>query len=95
VDPSSAGSIAGRVTIDGTVPPNPAIAMSSDSTCASANKDGAQAETYVVKDGGLENVFVYIKGGLGNKIPCSTRRRSPSKSTRKGADTCRTSSASA
>ena len=67
VDTSTAGSIAGRVTIEGAVPPNPAIAMSSDPACASANKDSAQAEIFVVKDGGLENVFVYIKTGLGNK----------------------------
>jgi hypothetical protein len=68
VDTATAGSISGRVTITGTVPANPPIAMASDPTCASANKDGAQAETFVVKDGGLENVFVYIKDGLGNKF---------------------------
>jgi hypothetical protein len=67
VDEATAGSIAGRVTIEGTVPPNTPIPMSSDPACASANKDGAQTETYVVKDGGLENVFVYIKDDLGRK----------------------------
>ena len=67
VDPSTAGSISGRVTIEGSVPPNASITMSADPVCGSANKDGAQAETYVVKDGGLENVFVYVKDGLGNK----------------------------
>jgi len=67
VDDATAGSIAGRVTIAGTAPQNAPIAMSSDPVCASANKDGAAAETFVVKDGGLDNVFVYIKDGLGNK----------------------------
>ena len=28
--------------------------------------DGSTTETYVVADGGLENVFVYVKDGLGN-----------------------------
>jgi hypothetical protein len=67
VDASTAGSISGRVTIEGSVPPNTAISMMSDPVCASANKDAVQTETYVVEDSGLENVFVYIKDGLGNK----------------------------
>ena len=72
IDEAATGSIAGRVTIEGTVPPNTPIAMSSDPTCASANKNGAQTETFVVKDGGLENVFVYIKDDLGKKYVFDT-----------------------
>jgi plastocyanin len=67
VDSSTAGSIAGKVTIEGTVPPASPISMSSDPACASANKDGAVSDTFVVKDGGLDNVFVYIKDDLGAK----------------------------
>jgi hypothetical protein len=67
VDESTAGSIEGRVTIEGKVPDNPTIAMAADPACASANKEPVKAETFVVADGGLENVFVYIKDGLGNK----------------------------
>jgi hypothetical protein len=67
VDESTAGAIAGRVTIAGTVPPNAPITMSSDPVCASANKEPVTSETFVVKDGGLDNVFVYIKDDLTKK----------------------------
>jgi hypothetical protein len=67
VDASTAGSISGRVAIDGTVPPNTPIKMGSDPVCAAANKDGLMSENYVVDAGGLENVFVYIKDDLATK----------------------------
>jgi plastocyanin len=62
-----AGSIAGKVVVDGALPENAAIQMSSDPACEAENKRGAAQETYVASDGGLQNVFVYIKDGLGNK----------------------------
>src|SRR5438128_5121206 len=64
VDPSTAGTIRGKVVFQGTPPENPIIKMGSDPACGTAEM---RAETYVVDNGGLENVFVYIKDGLGNK----------------------------
>ena len=64
VDPSKAGNVSGRVTIEGTVPSNPKIPMDADPYCAQQNPNGATAENYVVDDGGVENVFVYVKDGL-------------------------------
>ena len=72
VDASTTGSIAGKVAIDGPVPPNPVVKMGSDPVCAGANKDGAAAETFVVDAGGLENVLVYIKDDLGAKYAFDT-----------------------
>lgn len=66
VDTSTAGSLAGRVLLDGPSPVNPAIKMTADPFCIRANKDGAALESFVVQDGGLDNVFVYVKDGLGN-----------------------------
>ena len=66
VDPATAGTLAGRILFDGPVPANAPIKMSADPTCVSENPNGATFETYVVKDGGLDNVFVYVKDGLGN-----------------------------
>jgi plastocyanin len=66
VDESKAGRVAGRVLIDGPVPKNPAIQMSADPFCARANTDGSAFESFIVADGGLENVFVWVKDGLGN-----------------------------
>jgi plastocyanin len=83
VDPATTGSIAGKVAIEGDVPPNAAIPMNSDPVCAAANKDGAKAETFVVDNGGLENVFVYIKDDLGAKYAFDTPK-TPVKIEQKG-----------
>ena len=65
VDPATAGTVAGRVTVDGVLPPNPPINLGGDPVCAQAHKDGATSETYISENGGLGNVFVYVKDGLG------------------------------
>jgi hypothetical protein len=72
VDNGTAGSIGGKVLIEGTVPANAQIRMASDPACAEAHKDAVDSQTFVVKDGGLDNVFVYIKDGLGNKYVFDT-----------------------
>ena len=64
VDPATAATISGKVLFEGTPPENATIKMTSDSACGAAE---ARAETYVVDNGGLKNVFVYVKDGLGNK----------------------------
>ena len=66
VDESKAGTVAGRVTIEGTVPANPPISLAADPYCASQNPSGATFENFTVAAGGLENVFVYVKDGLGD-----------------------------
>ena len=65
VDETKAGRISGRIMVGGPVPANPAIDMGSDAVCARQNADGSSAESFVVENGGLNNVFVYIKDGLG------------------------------
>jgi plastocyanin len=66
VDASKAGRVSGRVAIEGPVPGNPPIKTDSDPYCARTNTDGLSAETFVVDSGqGLNNVFVYVKDGLG------------------------------
>jgi hypothetical protein len=66
VDVSKAGSVSGRVLIEGQPPANAPIKMQADPACIKANPGGAAFETYAVEKGGLNNVFVYIKDGLGN-----------------------------
>jgi plastocyanin len=66
VDESKAGNLAGRVVFEGVLPANMTVKAASDPFCARANQDGVTFENYVVHDGGLENVFVYVKDGLGN-----------------------------
>jgi plastocyanin len=66
VDISKAGTFAGRVLLDGPAPANAQIKMSADPFCIRANEGGAAFESFVSENGGLGNVFVYIKDGLGN-----------------------------
>src|SRR5690349_21773806 len=61
VDESKAGTVAGRVTMEGAVPANPPISLDADPYCASQNPNGARIENFVVDNAGLENVFVYVK----------------------------------
>lgn len=68
VDTSTAGTISGKVAFEGTPPANQPIPMAADPVCASAHKGGTpMTQTFEVKNGGLDNVFVYIKDGLGTK----------------------------
>jgi plastocyanin len=64
VDRATAGTVTGRVSFEGTAPENPTVRIAGDPRCASAT--GMTFEHYIVKDGGLDNVFVYVKDGLGN-----------------------------
>jgi plastocyanin len=65
VDLATAGRVSGRVAIDGAVPANPRLQIEGDPYCSQQNPNGATAENVVVDNGGLENVFVYVKDGLG------------------------------
>jgi plastocyanin len=67
VDPATAGSITGTIAFEGTPPPARPISMASDPNCGA----GGTTETVVVGSaGGLKNVFVYVKDGLGGlKFP--------------------------
>ena len=64
VDPATAATIAGTIVFEGTPPQNAVINMASDPACGTAS---VTSESIVVDNGGLQNVFVYIKDGLGNK----------------------------
>jgi len=68
VDPATAATIKGKITLDGTAPPNAPIKMNADPYCMTANKTPQTQETYMVgKAGELGNVFVYISDGLGDR----------------------------
>jgi len=68
VDPATAGSVTGKVVFEGTPPKNEPIKMAADPVCVQQNKGVQTQETYLVGAGGeLQNVFVYVKDGLGNR----------------------------
>jgi len=63
IDPSTVASVSGTVKFDGTAPKPAKIDMSQDPGCKGTN----MAETLVVDNGDLANVFVYVKDGLGSR----------------------------
>src|SRR6267143_2399478 len=63
IDPATAASVSGTVKFDGAAPKAAKIDMSQDPNCAGSNT----AENIVVSGGHLENVFIYVKEGLGNR----------------------------
>ena len=63
VDNSTTGRISGRILFAGAPPVNTAVDLASDPACAREGS-GLMTEDVVVKDGGLSNVFVYVKDGL-------------------------------
>ena len=65
VDEASAGRVAGRVLIQGQPPPGRPVKMDSDPACARVAGTSGVVDEVAVQDGGVENVFVYIKDGLG------------------------------
>jgi len=66
VDPATASDVKGTVSLEGTAPSNQPIKMNADPVCLKVAKGDQAQETYMVKDGKIENVFVYVKDGLGN-----------------------------
>jgi plastocyanin len=70
VDPATAGNVAGRVTFEGTPPKLAAVRMESDPNCVQPGASTADESVVVGEGGALQNVFVYVKDGLGNlKFP--------------------------
>lgn len=61
------GTVVGTVTFSGTPPKPRPLPMDSDPQCAKADP-GATSEVILVGPGnGIENVFVYVKDGLGTR----------------------------
>ena len=65
VDSATASTIKGKVVLEGTPPAAAPFKMTSDPACGTAD---AYGESYLVDNGNLQNAFVYIKDGLGNKF---------------------------
>lgn len=65
VDPATAGTISGRIVYDGAVPERKELPMKGNPECSALHPGGATlSEEILVSEGGLQNVFVYVKSGL-------------------------------
>ena len=62
LDPATLGMVSGTVRFAGRAPQRVKIDMSQDPVCSMMGGDNF-AEQYVVKDGKLANVYVYVKSG--------------------------------
>ncbi len=67
VDPATAGSITGVITFAGQAPVAEPIAMDSDPYCTKQPPNSIEP-IKVGEGSGLENVFVYVKDGLGDRV---------------------------
>ena len=68
VNPETAGSVTGRIVFEGAPPARTPIKMSSDPNCQ-PDATTAMTEAVIVGDGGgLQNVFVHVKDGLGTLV---------------------------
>src|SRR5687767_876078 len=75
VDAATAGNIAGRITFEGTPPKPGVVRMDSDPNCVQQGATSTDESILVGSAGALQNVFVYVKDGLGNlrfPVPSAT-----------------------
>jgi plastocyanin len=67
-DPASAATVTGKAVFEGKAPRARRISMEAEADCAKLHAKPVYDERLVVaKDGGLANVFVYVKSGLEGK----------------------------
>ena len=65
VDPATAGSVSGKVTLTGAVPAPDTLRVAVDQTCIDAMGTSAKSDAVLVAgDGAIQNAFVYIKDTL-------------------------------
>ena len=66
IDPATASTISGVVSFEGTPPQPQPIDMSQDPACVIGKVPPNVGEAYSINHGQLQNVYVYIKDGLGD-----------------------------
>ena len=66
VDPATAGNVTGRVMFEGTPPKPSALRMDSDPNCVQQGASATDESVIVGEGGAVQNVFVYVKDGLGS-----------------------------
>lgn len=65
VDPATAGSVTGRVTLTGAIPAPEMLRITTDPVCIQALGSNAKSDAVLVAaDGAIQNAFVYIKDSM-------------------------------
>lgn len=68
IDPATAGTVSGTISFSGKAPERISIDMAQDPACGIATQQPNMTEQYVVRDGKMANVYVYIEDGLGHRV---------------------------
>jgi plastocyanin len=68
LDHATTGTIAGQVVVDGPVPAMGTVNFGSFGECASQHDGPVPTGDLVVHDGKVENAFVYVQDGLGDRV---------------------------
>ncbi|MBI3251825.1 MAG: hypothetical protein HYZ52_00700 [Candidatus Omnitrophica bacterium] len=63
-DPSTAATLAGKVLFTGQAPAPKELSIKGNPECSVFHKEPLYSEELLVKDGAVQNVFVYVKEGL-------------------------------
>lgn len=63
-------SISGKIRFEGTAPPPETVKVTADPKCVALHPGGKMEKQVIrVKDGGLADVFVYVKSGISGTYP--------------------------
>lgn len=68
LDRATTGTVSGTVRFDGTPPPMTMLSLGAEPACAGQHQGPVPAGDVLVKDGRVENAFVYVKEGLGDRV---------------------------
>jgi hypothetical protein len=66
--PDGPGVVTGKISFEGEPPPRTPVPMDADSNCKPSAGQALSETTIVGASGGLQNAFVYVKDGLGNRV---------------------------
>jgi hypothetical protein len=66
--PDGPGVVTGKISYEGRPPARTPVPMAADPNCTPGEAQALSETTIVGPAGGLQNVFVYVKDGLGNRI---------------------------
>lgn len=66
--PDGPGVVTGKISYEGEPPARPPVRMAADPNCTPAEAQSLSETTIVGPEGGLQNVFVHVKDGLGNRV---------------------------
>ncbi len=62
---AGAATVTGKVSLEGTAPARQKLKMAADPVCLQQHAEPVLSEEVVANNGALQNVFVYVKEGLG------------------------------